>query len=156
MTCAKRRQINAQCHQLATVALSWQRAKQTTCGDGLQHEEGTTTRVANRVQQSGQSISCCSTVHVTMNDIPNSRRPKVIWRSLQVLISQHNLTTMNTDLTRAASEWHKALLSQPQLDKKLSCRREAARCFVALNISPSYSRSFKLIPTSAACVSYSR
>ena len=30
--------------------------------------------------------------------------------------------------------------------KKLSCRRETARCFVLLNISLSHSRSFKLVP----------
>jgi len=30
-------------------------------------------------------------------------------------------------------------------NKKLSCRRNTARCFASLNISPSHSRSFKVI-----------
>ena len=32
-------------------------------------------------------------------------------------------------------------------DKKLSCRRETARCFVSLNVSLSHSRSLKVIET---------
>jgi len=32
-----------------------------------------------------------------------------------------------------------------QKNKKLSCRRETAQCFVSLNISPSHSRSLKVI-----------
>ena len=35
--------------------------------------------------------------------------------------------------------------------KKLSCPREAARCFVSLNISLSHSRLFKMTPWSRAC-----
>jgi len=31
--------------------------------------------------------------------------------------------------------------------KKLSCRKETARCFVSLNISPSHSRSLEVIET---------
>jgi len=41
-------------------------------------------------------------------------------------------------------------------NKKLSCRRETARCFVSLNISLSHSRSLKLVPfKSLSTVSYS-
>ena len=36
-------------------------------------------------------------------------------------------------------------LCSSTLDKKLSCRREAARCFVSLNISLSHSRTLKFI-----------
>ena len=35
--------------------------------------------------------------------------------------------------------------------KKLSCRRQAAQCFVSLNISLSHSRSFEMTPLSRAC-----
>ena len=38
-------------------------------------------------------------------------------------------------------------------NKKLSCRRETARCFVLLNILLSHSRSFKMTLLSRACVS---
>jgi len=44
---------------------------------------------------------------------------------------------------------------QIQQDKKLSCRREAARCFTTLNISQSHSRSLKMVPfESLGMVSY--
>jgi len=33
-----------------------------------------------------------------------------------------------------------------RVNKKLSCHRETARCFVSLNISLSYSRSFEMVP----------
>jgi len=35
------------------------------------------------------------------------------------------------------------------LDKKFSCRREAARCFMSLNILLSHSRSLKVIPNNS-------
>jgi len=38
-------------------------------------------------------------------------------------------------------------------NKKLSCRREVARCFVSLNVLQSHSRSFEMTPLSMACVS---
>ena len=37
--------------------------------------------------------------------------------------------------------------------KKLSCRRDAARCFVSLNLSLSHSMSFEMTRLSRACVS---
>jgi len=38
------------------------------------------------------------------------------------------------------------------IGEKRSCRREAARCFVALNMLLSHSRSFEMTPLSRACM----
>ena len=38
------------------------------------------------------------------------------------------------------------------LDKKLSCRRQIARCFMSLNTALCHSESFEMIPSSTACV----
>jgi len=42
-----------------------------------------------------------------------------------------------------------------KLNKKLSCRTEAAWCFMSLNVLLSHSMSFKMTPLNRACVSHS-
>jgi len=61
--------------------------------------------------------------------------------------------TVNNRFRRSRSVDNSCGLTPSRTDKKLGCHRETAPCFVSLNISLSYSRSFEITPSSMACVS---
>ena len=110
-------------------------------------------------------INHTRTRHCDASHTVNLRRPRACHALLFIHLGTYPGGRLTFSLNSGAS--HRRLYSkqhrmsvvsckQRLCDKKLSCRREAARCFVSLNISLSHSRSLKMVHLeSFGTVSYS-